>query len=154
MSLSIGVRSVSVLAYAMVAMSAGAWAQDTRTVTEPKIPASCVKLDAKIAAAGDALKEADEANADTARIQGAIDSCKQGEAVELALGAKGSNAFLSGPLELKEGVTLLVDKNVTLFASRRAADYDITGPGTCGRRAAARHSSLSARRIRRSWAMV
>jgi polygalacturonase len=114
----------------LLGMSAGA--QDTRTVAEPKIPESCVKLDAKIAAVGDALKEADEANADTARIQGAIDSCKQGQAVELATGAKGSNAFLSGPLELKEGVTLLVDKGVTLFASRRAADYDITGPGTCG----------------------
>jgi len=38
---------------------------------------------------------------------------------------------LSGPLELREGVTLLVDKGVTLFASRRASDYDVT-PGACG----------------------
>jgi polygalacturonase len=50
----------------------------------------------------------------------------------LAAGVKGANAFLSGPLELKEGLTLLVDKGVTLFASRNPADYDVTGPGTCG----------------------
>ncbi len=43
--------------------------------------------------------------------------------MELAAAGK-SNAFLSGPLDLKEGVTLLVDKGVTLFASRRAADYE------------------------------
>ncbi len=38
---------------------------------------------------------------------------------------------MSGPLELREGVTLLVDKGVTLFASRRASDYDVTA-GACG----------------------
>jgi polygalacturonase len=53
-------------------------------------------------------------------------------AVELAAGAKGGNAFLSGPIELKEGVTLVVDKGVTLFASRDPKDYDVNGPGTCG----------------------
>jgi polygalacturonase len=120
------------LACGMVAMVSGAWAQDTRVVTEPKIPASCVKLEAKIVAVKDALNEADEALADTARIQDGIDKCKPGMAVELAPGAKGTNAFLSGPLTLAEGVTLLVDKGVTLFASRRASDYDMTGAGTCG----------------------
>ena len=117
-----------------IAMTAAA--QDTRTVTEPKIPSTCVKLEAKIAAAGDALKEADETAYDTQRIQDAIDGfagrCQPGQAVELAAGPKGANAFLSGPLDLKENVTLLVDKGVTLFASRKAADYDISGPGTCG----------------------
>ena len=126
----------AVLACGVVAMASGAWAQDTRVVTEPKIPATCVKLEAKIASVGDTLKEADEASADTARIQAAIDgfaaTCKPGQAVELAAGAKGANAFLSGPFELKEGVTLLVDKGVTLFASRNPADYDVSGPGTCG----------------------
>jgi polygalacturonase len=101
-----------------------------------------MKLQAKIVAAGDSLKEADEKNEDTARIQAAIDSfaakCKPGQAVELDLGAakdagaKSPNAFLSGPIELKEGVTLLVDKGVTLFASRDPKDYDLSGPGTCG----------------------
>ena len=132
-----GVRQVcGLLVCGVVAMASGVWAQDTRVVTEPKIPAACVKLEAKIVAVGDALKEADEANADTARIQEAIDGfaakCKPGQAVELATGAKGANAFLSGPLELKEAMTLLVDKGVTLFASRKASDYDVNSPGTCG----------------------
>jgi polygalacturonase len=117
-------------------VASAARAQDTRTLTEPKIPAACVKLEAKLVAAGDALKEADEEKEDTARIQEAIDGfagkCTAGQAVELAAGTKGANAFLSGPLELKEGVTLLVDKGVTLFASRNPKDYDVTGPGTCG----------------------
>jgi polygalacturonase len=129
----------AVLACGVVAMASGAWAQDTRVVTEPKIPATCVKLEARINEMGDVLNEADEAKADTARIQEAIDGfaakCKPGMAVELAMGANGAhgfNAFLSGPFELKEGVTLLVDKGVTLFASRNPADYDVSAPGTCG----------------------
>jgi polygalacturonase len=137
MSMRAGGRQMcGLLACAIAVMVSGAQAQDTRTVTEPKIPATCVKLEAKIVAAGDALKEADEATEDTARLQDAIDGfaakCQAGQAVELALGAKGANAFLSGPFELKEGVTLLVDKGVTLFASRNPKDYDVTAPGTCG----------------------
>ena len=121
------------MACGVVVMASGGWAQDTRTVTEPKIPAACVKLEAKLVTApGETLKEADEANQDTARIQGAIDKCGAGKAVELASGAKGTNAFLSGPLTIGEGVTLLVDKGVTLFASRDPKDYDVNGPGTCG----------------------
>ena len=129
------------LGFVLVASVSVAQAQDTRTVTEPKIPAACVKLEAKLTASGDALagatlREADENSPDTQRIQQAIDSfgskCQPGMAVELATGSAGANAFLSGPLELREGVTLLVDKGITLFASRRAADYDISGAGTCG----------------------
>ncbi|MDR3745283.1 MAG: glycosyl hydrolase family 28 protein [Acidobacteriaceae bacterium] len=137
---------------AALAMGVGAariWAQDTRTVTEPVIPPGCARLEAKIVAVGEGLAEVDESRSDTARIQAAIDHCAAGKAVELALGrasgknsvknASGkkamvqptTNAFLSGPLELREGVTLLVDKGVTLFASRRASDYDVT-PGACG----------------------
>lgn len=124
------------VASVVIGMAWVAGAQDTRTVTEPKIPAACVKLEAKIVATGDVLKEADEKSEDTGRIQEAVDGfaakCKPGQAVELAAGLKGANAFLSGPLELKEGVTLLVDKGVTLFASRDPKDYDLTAPGTCG----------------------
>src|ERR1700678_4326879 len=136
-----GLKMRAVLVCAMAGVAASAWGQDTRDVKEPVIPAACVKLEAKIIAVGGALKEADEANADTPRIQEAIDKCKPGMAVELAQDIppdlKGSapmwgNAFLSGPIELKEGVTLLVDKGVTLFASRDPKDYDVTGPGTCG----------------------
>ena len=126
------------LACAVIAMATGVGAQDTRVVTEPVIPAACARVEAKIVAAGEKLAEADETRADTTRIQEAIDKCKPGMAVELATGvakdagAKEANAFLSGPLELKEGVTLLVDKGVTLYASRNPADYDVMGPGTCG----------------------
>ncbi len=131
----------------VVAIASGAWAQDTRTVTEPKIPATCVKLKANIYAGQDGIRDADETAGATAGIQEAIDKCKPGMAVELAQGLTDANtlanAFLSGPLELKEGVTLLVDKGVTLFASRNPKDYDMPqqqmpggresgGPGTCG----------------------
>ncbi len=126
-------RMCALLVCGMVAVVSGARAQDTRTVTEPKIPASCTKLEAKLVTApSETLKEADEANPDTARIQDAIDKCGAGNAVELAKGGKGSDAFLSGPLTIGEGVTLLVDKGVTLFASRDPKDYDVNGPGTCG----------------------
>src|ERR1700734_1376023 len=112
MSVRAGGRQMGALLACGLVWVVGARAQDTRTVTEPKIPATCVKLEAKLVAAGDALKEADETSEDTARIQGAIDGfaakCTPGQAVELAAGAKGANAFLSGPFELKEGVTLLV----------------------------------------------
>jgi polygalacturonase len=49
-------------------------------------------------------------------------------AVELTP-ASGNNAFLSGPLEMRTGVTLLIDEGVTLFGSRDAALYEIKAPG-------------------------
>ena len=107
-----------------------ALAQDTRTVTEPAIPAPCATLDARLSATGTVLAEADESRLDTVRIQQAIDGCASGKAVELKSGA-GHNAFLSGPLELRRGVTLLVDAGAILLASRNPRDYDIE-PGVCG----------------------
>ncbi|MGD0889272.1 MAG: glycosyl hydrolase family 28 protein [Acidobacteriaceae bacterium] len=133
-------RNRLLLACATVAMAAGAGAQDTRVVTEPVIPAACVRLGAHLQGVGASIREEDENKPDTERIQKAIDGCKPGMAVELtasvSLGTGSSNtpprnAFLSGPLELREGVTLLIAKGVTLFASRRASDYDVT-PGSCG----------------------
>jgi polygalacturonase len=59
-----------------------------------------------------------------------MDSCEQGKAVELKP-AGSANAFLSGPLQLRDGVTLLIDKGVTLYASRNPKDFDIV-PGGCG----------------------
>jgi polygalacturonase len=41
------------------------------------------------------------------------------------------NAFLSGPLELRKGVTLLIDSGVVLLASRNPRDFD-TIAGACG----------------------
>jgi polygalacturonase len=67
---------------------------------------------------------------DTARIQQALDHCAKGQAVELA--AAGANdAFLSGPILLRAGVTLLIDKGVTLFGTRNPEYYALS-PGACG----------------------
>jgi polygalacturonase len=125
------VSAFAVMALLMVAIVS---AQDTRTVTEPKIPASCVQLPAQLRAMNDKVAEADERKLDTTRIQAALDKCTPGMAVELKP-ASGNNAFLTGPLELRNGVTLLVDEGVTLFGSRDAALYeykDATTLGLCG----------------------
>jgi polygalacturonase len=133
-------RWLIVTAVLLVAITITVNAQDTRQVIEPKIPASCTQLPAQLRATGDKLAEADESKLDTVRIQSALDKCKPGMAVELKP-ANGNNAFLSGPLEMRTGVTLLIDEGVTLFGSRDPADYEIkTGevktpgatPGLCG----------------------
>jgi polygalacturonase len=131
-----GVSALGAGIAALVAMvCVTACAQDTRQVTEPKIPDSCVQLSAQLLAVNDKLDEADEGKLDTVRIQTALDKCKPGMAVELKP-ASGNNAFLSGPLEMRTGVTLLVDEGVTLFGSRDAAVYESKAPdavpGLCG----------------------
>ncbi|HTV09660.1 MAG TPA: glycosyl hydrolase family 28 protein [Candidatus Aquilonibacter sp.] len=117
------------LLLSLVAASARCRAQDTRNVTEPTIPPVCVTLRAGLVAPH-GIEPEDETKLDTARLQQAIDACGEGKAVELA--ADGDHdAFLSGPIELRRGVTLLVDKGVTLYGSRNPADY-ATRPGACG----------------------
>jgi polygalacturonase len=119
----------------LIGAAVTAKAQDTRQVTEPKIPASCVQLSAQLRAVSDKLAESDESKLDTVRIQSALDKCKPGMAVELKP-SSGNNAFLSGPLEMRTGVTLLIDEGVTLFGSRDAALYESKAPeatpGLCG----------------------
>jgi polygalacturonase len=102
-------------------------AQDTRTVTEPVIPPVCAVLKAQLTAP---LRLADESRLDTARLQQGIDACGEGHALELATDGA-ANGFLSGPLQLKPGVTLLIDKGVTVFGSRNPQDYELA-PGSCG----------------------
>lgn len=102
-------------------------AQDTRVVKEPVIPVSCVRLSASLRAVSDRVAEADERKLDTARIQAALDTCKPGQAVELRPQA-GNNAFLTGPLELRSGVTLLIDQGITLYGSRDPAVYEMRSP--------------------------
>jgi polygalacturonase len=97
--------------------------QDTRTVSEPTFPAACTTLLAEKTGDAEKLAGIYEKTTDTARIQKALDGCKQGMAVELAASGKG-NAFLTGSLDLREGVTLLIDKGVTLYGSRDPKDYD------------------------------
>ena len=145
MNPSIHIRRVpiAIRAAAVLLFAGHLQAQDTRTVTEPKIPPVCVTLKASLFAARDAnggkLAEADEDKLDTERIQKALDGCGPGKAVELAqgtvkapagtrIGIPARNAFLSGPLELREGVTLLVDEGVTVYGSRDPEVYEIALP--------------------------
>jgi polygalacturonase len=122
--------AVSCVVTMLIAWTSQASAQDTRNVMEPKIPQSCVVLTALLSRQGSTLATADETKLDTARIQAAIDGCPTGRAVELKSGS-GYDAFLSGPLQLRNGVTLLVDAGTILFASRNPRDYDAR-PGACG----------------------
>ncbi|MHB1023659.1 MAG: glycoside hydrolase family 28 protein [Acidobacteriaceae bacterium] len=97
---------------------------------KPVIPSTCTVLSAQLAAVNNQLPDDAESHLDTARLRAALDHCKPGLAVELKLdGAK--NAFLSGPLQLRSGVTLRIDHGVTLYASRNPRLYDLT-PGICG----------------------
>ena len=113
-----------------IGFAGGLLAQDTRVVTEPVIPPVCAVVKAELVAQGGGVAEADEQRLDTARVQKGIDHCKAGHALELASDGE-RNAFLSGPLQLRRGVTLLVDKGVTLYGSRDPKVYE-KSPGSCG----------------------
>jgi polygalacturonase len=114
------------------ALVLGANAQDRRDVTQPTISPVCTTLGASVSAVKNntGLAEADEQNSDTQRIQKAIDACSPGHAVELRASGE-HNAFVSGALYLRGGVTLLVDANTVLFASRNPREFD-AAPGACG----------------------
>jgi len=118
------------MAFASVLLAAPLFAQDTRTVIEPTIPAICKELKAQLHVNSGVLAEADESKLDTARVQGALDKCPKGQAVSLDVDGP-MDAFLSGPLQLRQGVTLVVGKGVTLFASRDPKVFE-TAPGSCG----------------------
>ncbi|MGA8111401.1 MAG: pectinesterase family protein [Acidobacteriaceae bacterium] len=121
---------IAAMAVAAAVCGTAARAQDTRQVTEPKIPKTCVMLGAELTARNGVLKDAEERHLDTDRIQKAIDGCAPGMAVVLR--AKGGReVFLTGPLTLKSGVTLVIDANTVLAASSNPRVFDIT-PGSCG----------------------
>jgi len=105
-------------------------AQDTRSVTEPHIPSACTTLKAAIEARQGIIAAEDERKLDTTLIQDALDHCSPGKAVVLRSSA-GKNVFLTGPLSLRSGVTLVVAANTALVASRDPRVYDLA-PGTCG----------------------
>ncbi len=113
-------------------------AQDTRTVTEPKIPPACATLQADVAADHGVIALADEQKLSTARIQDALDHCAApndgapSESKSVVLRAHGKQSvFLTGPLTLRPGVTLVVSKNTALVASRDPRVFDLS-PGSCG----------------------
>jgi polygalacturonase len=110
-------------------LPSNARAQDTRDVQEPKIPAICQSLSANLKADREELSEDAQASLDTLRIQAALDHCQTGAVALQPHGA--NNAFLSGPLLLPPGVTLLVSRGVVLFGTRNPREYDVR-PGSCG----------------------
>lgn len=104
-------------------------------IAEPQYPAKiCATLPAALTAQHGSIDAADADGAqphpDGERLQAAIDACRDG-AVKLVTGPGGGDAFLSAPLTLRSGVTLWIDRGVTLFASRDPRDY-ATGDGECG----------------------
>lgn len=111
---------------------------DTRTVVEPTFPSTCQTLTASFHDVGEdvpASVEATSTELDQSRLQNALTACQgTNQAVELTMDASsGNNAFLTGPITIPTGVTLLVDPGVTLYFSRNAQDYDtIPGTHTCG----------------------
>ncbi len=106
---------------------------DSRSVTQPSVPATCQTLTAQLATSNEQFSAADEsAPPDTGRIQAALNGCSgTGHAVVLAPNGS-SNAFLSGPLSLPGGVVLVIEDGATLYASRNPANYQISGAHTCG----------------------
>jgi polygalacturonase len=124
------VRMAGACVALLLAMLSAGIAQDRRTVVEPTIPASCVTLQATLALHDGKLDESDESRLDTARVQHALDSCDHHKAVELAVNGN-KNAFLIGPINIPADVTLLVDRDATLMASRDPRLYDLH-PGSCG----------------------
>lgn len=98
------------------------------------IPQPCAVLNARLTSAGPAIRSNLEAQMDTERIQNALDLCDPGQAVVLrtvGAGAGKEDAFLSAPLILPRGVTLVVAAGVTVYASRNPRDYDLA-PSSCG----------------------
>jgi polygalacturonase len=117
-----------VLLVAIAGLNAAA--QDTRKVAEPTLPPVCAVVKAQLGSPS-GIDPQHEHQLDTVRIQQAIDNCNKGGAVDLVRDA-GHAAFLTGPLQLRKDVTLLIDKNVTLYGSRDPRVYDKT-PNACGK---------------------
>ncbi|MDL2353810.1 MAG: pectinesterase family protein [Pseudomonadota bacterium] len=112
------------LPFLLVAPSGTAFAQDSRNVTEPVIAPACAILIASRTSADASGKD------DSAQIQAAIDHCPAGQSVRLAASNE-KRAFVSGPLQLRSGVSLEIAANTTLYASRDPTAYD-RGGKTCG----------------------
>jgi len=100
--------------------SAACGAGDPNLPSEPTIPPACATLSAAFAAV--AGTPPSESALDTSRIQAALSTCASGQAVELAASGA-NNAFITGPITVPSGVTLLVDAGVTLFGTRDPMVY-------------------------------
>jgi len=123
------VRSALILT-SMFSLLSGydACSQDSRQVVEPVVPPLCTTLSAALSDPAEVTYGDDKD--DTRRIQTAIDNCPAGHAVKLTTHNTWS-AFVSGPLQLHGGVTLLIDTGTTLYASTDPRAYD-NGHHSCG----------------------
>ena len=92
------------------------WAQDTRAVVEPVVPPVCVRLVAALTADANGLAAGDEGKLDTARVQKALNEC--GQEGGGAFGWRRTQCVSFRAVVTGRGVTLLVDKGVTLYGSR------------------------------------
>ncbi|KYG97539.1 hypothetical protein SE91_02255 [Bradyrhizobium sp. DOA1] len=99
----------------MIAVMGLAQARDRRAVAEPVVPS---RICARLAPSSESV---------TDRLQDAMAHCPAGSAVYLAGGI-----FLSGPLEMKSGVMLWIERDATLIALAQPKAYD-KGSGNCGR---------------------
>src|SRR5258708_28175449 len=81
------------------------FAQDTRTITEPKIPTVCATLTAQLMSSGGNMSESDKSKLATGRIQGAMDRSKAKEAGRRAVGG-GNKAFPTGHVWTRAGTAL------------------------------------------------
>lgn len=117
---------------------------DTRDVEEPSVPATCATVTSQLPTpTGRVFDDALESAApDTARIQAALNACAgTNQAVVLAATpatnttptttTPTNTAFLSAPLTIGNREYLVIGAGVTLYASRKAADYQASG-SVCG----------------------
>lgn len=123
-------------AIALPMLAAVAVAQDTRNVTEPTFPPTCITVTAKLGMSSGSIYSSDDTDvqstSESTGLQEALDACPVGEAVELEPGAS-TSAFLINPLTVPAGVSLIVDGGVTVFGSRDPAMYQVSGSSaTCG----------------------
>jgi phage tail protein X len=117
-------------------------AQDQRPLAEPQFPATCVVLHAPLestSGGGPVIAETSidqdlESEQETEQLVEALEHCGPNMAVELTFGTDSSrNAFLLNPFELPEGVSLIVDGGVTVFASRNPGNYqNASSNARCG----------------------
>ncbi|WP_420969631.1 glycoside hydrolase family 28 protein [Bradyrhizobium sp. B120] len=109
-------RYWALLSIAACVLQCGAvQAKDRRIVVEPVAPRNVC------------ARPVPSGRDDTSALQEAIAHCSAGAAVYLAGGE-----FLSGPFEMKSGVTLWIERGATLFAIPRPTAFD-KGGGYCGR---------------------
>ena len=103
--------------FALLIGAAGAAAQDQRVVVEPKPPPICKILYAELEPVNGVLPEAsvERHYRDNARIAKAMSVCGPGKSVVLHSSKNGRQVFLIGPLQLKAGVTLVVERGAALW---------------------------------------